>query len=88
MIYLATVFHIFTKKQIEIFKDEVKRLLKPNGKLAILNIDKKGSPFGPSQNMRVTNEELIEIIKMKPTSSIRLGEFFYMQIFEKNEKND
>ena len=86
LIYLATVFHIFTEKQIKTFQNEVKRLLKPNGKLAILNINNKDNSFGPPKNMRVTNEKLIEIIKLNPTSSIRLGGFFYMQIFEKSEK--
>lgn len=88
LIYLATVFHIFTKEQIEIFQDEVERLLKAKGKLVILNVDKKDSSFGPPQNMRVTNEELTDIIRMSPTSSVRLGEFFYMQIFEKNDKRE
>ncbi|PLX08649.1 MAG: class I SAM-dependent methyltransferase [Marinilabiliales bacterium] len=87
LIYLATVFHIFSNEQIEVFQKEVNRLLKVGGKLVILNIDKKESSFGPPQNMRVSNEELNHIIKMKPVISVKLGESFYMQIFEKIDKN-
>ena len=36
LIHLSTVFHIFSKEQIEKFQKEVKRLLKPNGKVAIV----------------------------------------------------
>lgn len=86
LIYLATVFHIFTKEQVDIFQKEVKRLLKVDGKLAIINIDKKECSFGPPLSMRVSNEDLNQMIKMRPVSSVRLGEFFYMQVFEKNEK--
>lgn len=83
LIYLATVFHIFNKEQINTFQKEVNRLLKPCGKLAILNIDKKESQFGPPQQMRISNEKLNQIINMKPVSSTRFGDYFYMQIFEK-----
>jgi ubiquinone/menaquinone biosynthesis C-methylase UbiE len=37
-IYLSTVFHIFSPEQIRGFEAEVKRLLAPRGKLAIVEI--------------------------------------------------
>jgi ubiquinone/menaquinone biosynthesis C-methylase UbiE len=82
LIYLSTVFHIFSNEQIENFQNEAKRLLKPNGKLAIIEINKKETPFGPPQNMRVSPEEIRQLIKMNPLSLVKVGEYFYMQIFE------
>jgi ubiquinone/menaquinone biosynthesis C-methylase UbiE len=82
LIYLSTVYHIFSHDQKVEFQNEVKRLLKPNGKLAIIEIEKKETPFGPPQNMRVSPEELIAEITLRPLSLIDVGEYFYMQIFE------
>ena len=82
LIYLSTVFHIFSKEQIDGFQKEVKRLLKPNGKLAIVEIQKENTPFGPPLKMRFSPEELKEIIELEPISLIQAGQYFYMQLFE------
>jgi ubiquinone/menaquinone biosynthesis C-methylase UbiE len=85
LIYLSTVFHIFSKEQIAGFQKEIKRLLKPNGKLAIIEIRKENTPFGPPLGMRFSPEELKQLIELKPISSIEVGQYFYMQLFQ-NEK--
>ncbi len=84
LIYLSTVFHIFTKEQISGFNKEVKRLLKIDGRLAIIEIQKEITPFGPPLEMRLSPEELIQVIKLKPISLINVGQYFYMQLFENN----
>jgi ubiquinone/menaquinone biosynthesis C-methylase UbiE len=84
LIYLSTVFHIFTKEQICGFNKEVKRLLKFYGRLAIIEIQKDNTPFGPPLEMRLSPEELIQVIKLKPISLINVGQYFYMQLFENN----
>ena len=84
IIFLSTVFHIFSNKQIVKFQEEIKRLLKPEGILAILNIDKKEMTYGPPFKMKVSVEELRQVIKLTPISYVKLGDDFYMQIF-KNE---
>lgn len=86
IIYLSTVFHIFTKEQIKDFQKEVKRLLKLKGKLAIIEIQKENTPFGPPLDMRFSPEELKKIIQLKPLSLIDVGEYFYMQLFENSEE--
>ena len=65
------------------FLKEIKRLLKPNGKLAIIEIKKEDTPFGPPLGIRFSPEELRNIIDLNPTQLIDVGEYFYMQIFEK-----
>jgi len=82
LIYLSTVFHGFTKDQIANFNKEVKRLLKPNGRLAIIEIHKQNTPFGPPLHIRFSPEELQQAIQLTPTSLVEVGQYFYMQIFE------
>ena len=83
LIYLSTVMHGFSKSQIQGFISETQRLLKPNGLLAILEIKKEDTPFGPPQNIRISPEELNEIIPLTPKKIIAIGEYFYLQLYEK-----
>jgi ubiquinone/menaquinone biosynthesis C-methylase UbiE len=82
LIYLSAVLHGFTKDQIESFNQEVERLLKPNGRLAIIEIHKRDTPFGPPLSIRLSPEELKQAIHLTPKSLVEVGEYFYMQIFE------
>jgi ubiquinone/menaquinone biosynthesis C-methylase UbiE len=82
LIYLSTVFHGFSKGDIDGFQKEVNRLLKPNGVLAILEIKKEETPFGPPLDIRFSPDELKAVIKLTPKSIVEVGEYFYMMIFE------
>ncbi|MBN1362846.1 MAG: class I SAM-dependent methyltransferase [Sedimentisphaerales bacterium] len=85
LIYLSTVFHVFSEEQKDGFVREANRLLKPKGKLALVEIEKKDTPFGPPRSKRVSPAEMQQSISMKWLSLTRVGEHFYMQVFEKNE---
>lgn len=87
LIYLSTVFHGFSKDQIDGFQKEAKRLLKPNGKLAIVEIKKEKTPFGPPLEIRFSPDELKKAITLMPISFVEVGEYFYMQVF-KNLQNE
>jgi len=80
--YLSTVFHIFTKSQIEGFLTEIKRILKPNARLAIVNIKKEDTAFGPPVAMRSSPEELRQKVSLLPKMLIEVNDYFYMQLFE------
>lgn len=82
LIYLSTVFHGFSKDEIDGFQKEVKRLLKPKAILAIVEIKKEETPFGPPLNIRFSPDELKETITLNPKSLVEVGEYFYMQTFE------
>jgi len=82
LIYLSTVFHGFQEDQIANFQKEVKRILKPKARLAIVEIQKKDTPFGPPLNIRFSPEELIQTINLNPKAFVEVGQYFYMQIFE------
>ena len=83
LIYLSAVFHGFSKDEINGFQKEVKRLLKPNAVLAIVEIIKEETPFGPPLDIRFSPEELKETVALNSKSFVEVGEYFYMQTFEK-----
>jgi ubiquinone/menaquinone biosynthesis C-methylase UbiE len=81
LVYLSTVFHIFSDIQIVGFNRELRRILKPNAQLAIVNIHKEETPFGPPLEIRSSPEELREKIALTPNGLIEVGDHFYMQLF-------
>lgn len=87
LIYVSTVIHAFSQQQIQGFLEEVKRLLKPDALLAIVEIEKRETPFGPPLKLRYSPEELKKIVPMVPVNTVQVGEHFYMQVF-RNREND
>ena len=83
LIYLSTVLHGFSEDQVNGFQREVHRLLKPGGRLAIVEIKKEKTPFGPPMEMRFSPEELKDTIHLAPGPYVDAGRYLYMQIFEK-----
>ena len=83
ILYLATVIHGFSQQQIKGFIREAKRLLKTDGLLAIVEIEKRETPFGPPLKLRYSPEDLKKIIPMSPVRTTKAGEYFYIQIFKK-----
>ncbi len=88
LIYLSTVIHGFSKQQMQDFLGEAKRLLKPNAVLAIVEIEKKETHFGPPLGIRFSPEELKDIVPMVHLNTIQVGEHFYMLIFKNDEKQE
>ncbi len=81
LVYLSLVFHIFSASQIVGFEQEVRRILKAGGHLAIVNIEKTATSFGPPLDQRSSPEELIEKLSLVPEFCIKVAEHFYMQLF-------
>lgn len=81
-IYVSTVIHGFSRPEMQGFLGEARRLLKPGGVLAIVEIDKKETPFGPPLNLRFAPEELHDIVPLAPLITSKVGEHFYMMIFK------
>ena len=82
LVYLALVFHIFSEKQITGFEREVRRILKQEAYLAVVNIKKEDTPFGPPLERRSSPEELRQKISLSPQKLIEVGDHFYMQLFK------
>jgi ubiquinone/menaquinone biosynthesis C-methylase UbiE len=83
LIYISTVIHSFTRQRMQGFLQEAMRLLKPDGQLAIVEIEKKETPFGPPLESRYSPDELKTIVHMHPVNTVHAGEHFYMQLFQK-----
>ena len=82
--YLSTVIHGFSKAQMEGLLQEVLRLLKPKGRLAIVEIKKEETPFGPPLDVRVSPAELRHAMAgLTPSRLMDAGDHFYMQVFDK-----
>jgi len=86
LVYLSAVIHGFSKQEMKDLLEEARRLLKPNAILAFVEIDKKETPFGPPLNIRFSPDELQEAVPLAPLHTVRVGEHFYMQIFQNNDK--
>jgi ubiquinone/menaquinone biosynthesis C-methylase UbiE len=82
LIYLSTVFHGFSRDEIRSFQKEARRLLKPHARLAVVEIQKESTPFGPPIGMRFSPEELKQILTLVPLFTVEVGKYFYMQLFE------
>jgi ubiquinone/menaquinone biosynthesis C-methylase UbiE len=81
LVYLSLVFHGFRASQTEGFLREVRRVLKPGGILAIVEINKQDTPFGPPLDIRYSPEELIGVVNLVPDRLKAVGDYFYMQTF-------
>jgi SAM-dependent methyltransferase len=82
LVYLSTVVHGFLPERFAGFRAEVKRLLVPRGRLAIVEIMKRQTPFGPPMERRMSPEELALAIELPARVTVDVGEYFYMQVFE------
>jgi ubiquinone/menaquinone biosynthesis C-methylase UbiE len=58
---ISTVLHIFPppKFELDMFK-EIKRVLKPKGRLAVIECKKEDQPWGPPKHMRISPEEMVQ----------------------------
>jgi len=86
VIYLSTVFHGFSSQQARGFEAEAKRLLAPRGKLAILEIAKRATPFGPPLERRFTPQEIRDALGLAALATVDVGECFYMQLLEADDR--
>jgi len=81
LIYLSMVVHGFSPEQFRGFKTEVKRLLAPGGILAVLEIVKQDTPFGPPLNRRLSPKELEHALSLPVQATIEIGDYGYIELF-------
>lgn len=82
LLYLSTVLHGFDASELAAFCQEAERVLKPDGRLAIVEIQKENTPFGPPAELRFSPEEMATVIPLPSLKTVAAGQFFYMQLFQ------
>jgi ubiquinone/menaquinone biosynthesis C-methylase UbiE len=76
--FISTVMHEIDDKNRML--DEIKKVLADNGKIAIVEWQKKNSEFGPPREHRLAKAELIQLLELHGFVSIAamdIGEHFY-----------
>jgi ubiquinone/menaquinone biosynthesis C-methylase UbiE len=86
---MATVLHDFVGDKVErqVMK-EILRVMKPNGVLAIVEFYKKEGPPGPPKRVRLSPEEVVEILSaygFKQNRYTEVGPDNYLQIYKRPE---
>lgn len=85
--FLATVLHIFKLADVEgVLFNEIRRVLKPGGRIVIINCKREIQPFGPPVHMRQSPEELegcINSYGFEKTSLADLGFHYMIQFIKK-----
>lgn len=78
---LVNVFHEIDDKKT--FIKEIVRILKPGGRLAVIEWQKKDTGKGPDKNHRIAPNELKEILKQNfnAIKTVDFGEYFYGTLF-------
>lgn len=87
---MANILHgLVLGKKVESTLKEIFRVLTPNGTLAVVDFKKIDGPPGPSISIRMTAEEVEEIISkygFKKKKIIDAGKYHYTVTFSKNIK--
>ncbi|VTR67264.1 Methyltransferase type 11 [Desulfosarcina cetonica] len=86
-LYVSTVIHSLPRNTLADFIQEAKRLLKFDAQLTIVEIEKKETPFGPAMENRYSPEDLIQRVSMVPMKTVKVGEYFYMQVFQNTSES-
>lgn len=77
MVLMANIFHDVRERSL----DEVERILKPNGKLVVLDWKPIATPSGPPLEIRLSPEELATILEardFKVKQTFEIGPWHYV----------
>jgi ubiquinone/menaquinone biosynthesis C-methylase UbiE len=77
---------LFQNKNKEVIVEEAYRVLKPGGKALIIEWNNKNLAVGPDKNIRISTEELMEMVKRKKFTVekvVKAGNFHYGMVVTK-----
>lgn len=86
---LATVLHTLhpDDKKTRLY-DEIKRTLKPEGRVAVINVKKEDQPFGPPLRMRSSPLETENLFKQCGYTRIDCLEFEYTYMIQFSQQSN
>lgn len=81
--FLSTVLHIFkiNKAELTLF-GEILRVLRPGGRLAVIECKKEEQPFGPPKHMRLSPEEVTKALGKYEFKKIDLTDLGYNYLIQ------
>ncbi len=82
---LSTVLHIFNLSKVEktIF-NEIRRVLKPGGRVAIIECKKEEQPFGPPKHMRLSPDDIEDSIQKYGFEKLSFSDLGYNYMIQFN----
>lgn len=81
LVYTATVIHSLPREKVPGLACELRRVIRPGGVLAVVEMVKKDTTFGPPVWQRYSPEELQQAFPFDPVKTVAVAENFYMQLF-------
>lgn len=79
--FVSGVLHMFSSTMLTSFLRNCKRIIKPGGMLAVVEMVKDELPFGPPVSQKYSPEELKKAISLEPLETVSAGQYFYLQRF-------
>jgi ubiquinone/menaquinone biosynthesis C-methylase UbiE len=82
---MATVLHDFEEaEKAHIVLNQVKTLLKPAGRLAVIEFKKVEGPPGPPKSIRLSEDEVEQLVSghgFKKIKTVDIGDYNYLTLF-------
>lgn len=84
--WVMIVNMLFQNRQKGIILEEAKRVLRPKGKMLVIDWEKNDSSFGPSRELKVSKDELYELAGQRGLvlmKELKVSDFHFGLIFAK-----
>lgn len=87
--FISTVLHSLNLNDVEkTLFSEIRRVLKPDGRVTIIECKKEVQPFGPPMSMRISPEELEGTITQYGFERISLNDLGYNYLIQFKKASD
>lgn len=81
IIFIATVVHSLPRDRVKGLAREFGRVIRPGGTLAVVEMAKRETAFGPPVWQRYSPADLQQAFPFEPIRTLDVAKHFYMQLF-------
>ena len=82
LVYTSTVIHSIPRDKVHGLVREFERVIATGGTVAVVEMSKRETAFGPPVWQRYSPKDLQETFPFRPVKTVDVAEHFYMQIFQ------